>query len=111
MHFQQLRAHLFRLVVAPFLNPNRWTMRRMASVAANMVCFYLLEDSDLYSGERFDVVKRRSGRSVTEEERQVIKGTFFESQAEFECSFWSRRSIDPKQQPGAWPCKSYKLAF
>lgn len=53
--------HLLNTIVACFVSMG------IASYAANFLCFYLLEDSDLYSGERYDVMRRRTGRNVTNE--------------------------------------------
>jgi hypothetical protein len=62
--------HLLNTLVACFVTMG------VASYAANFLCFYLLEDSDLYTGVRYDVMRRRTGRNVTEEERNVITGIF-----------------------------------
>lgn len=53
--------HLLNTLVACFVTMG------VASYAANFLCFYLLEDSDLYTGVRYDVMRRRSGRNVTPE--------------------------------------------
>ena len=62
--------HLINTVVAGLV------FMGLASGVANVVCFYLLGDSDLYKGIRHDTVRRRKGRMVTEEERHVIDGIF-----------------------------------